>query len=366
MVRVDGMVDRRNGGGVLLVSSNGAGMGHLTRLLAIASRLPEGVRRTFLSLSSAVPAVEAAGATWEYCPSFGALGGTTGAWNDMFAARLRLTLRTHRPDVVVFDGTWPYAGLLQVRAEVPDVAFVWSRRAMWRPTVTGAHLGVSSVFDLVVEPGEFAAERDVGATTRRSEARRVGPVTLLDGPDLLPRRQARRALGMPEDGKALLLTLGAGNINDITSDVGAVVTTVRERHPDWSVWLTRPPIAERGVDLEGVGTVQVYPLARYLHAFDGAVAAAGYNSYHELILAGVPTIWVPNQDTSTDDQGARARYASDVGVGWCVEDVAAEVGGALAELVDDDGRAQRRQAALARYPANGAGAAADLVAGLLA
>lgn len=359
------MVQERAGAGVLLVSSNGAGMGHLTRLLALSTRLPEGVDRTFLSLSSAVPAVQEVGAAWEYCPSYGATGGSKGAWNNMFADRLRLTLRTFEPQVVVFDGTWPYAGLVRVRAEVPQVQFVWSRRAMWRPSVSGEHLGLARGFDLVLEPGEYAGARDVGATSRRGDAARVRPVTLLDPTDLLSREAAREQLGMPADGRALLLTLGAGNINDITSDVGAVVAAVRERHPGWRVWLTRPPIAEQGIDLDGVTTIQVYPLAKYLRAFDGAVSAAGYNSYHELLGAGVPTVWVPNLDTSTDDQGARARFAADREVGWCVLDVARDVAPALAELADDDIRHAFATRALAGYPGNGAGEAAGLVAGLL-
>lgn len=360
------MGDLAAGGGVLLVSSNGAGMGHLTRLLAIAERLGEDVPRTFLSLSSAVPAVGAAGTAWEYCPSVGALGGSGAAWNDMFAARLRLTLGTYRPQVVVFDGTWPYTGLMQVRAEVPRTRFVWSRRAMWRTSVDGAHLDRAEAFDLVVEPGEYAGEVDAGATVGRGDAAGVLPVTLVDVEDLLPREQARRELGMPAEGPALLLTLGAGTINDIASDVGAVVATMQREHPGWSVWLTRPPIAASGPAAEGVGTLQVYPLARYLRAFDGAVAAAGYNSFHELLLAGVPTVWVPNLDTSTDDQLARARYAADRGVGWCVSDVPSQVGAALAELADDDVRSARAVLARESYPGNGAAHAAALVRELLA
>jgi len=352
-------------GGVLLVSSNGAGMGHLTRLLAVSTRLPAEVTRTFLSLSSAVPAVQELGAAWEFCPSWGAIGGSKAAWNDMFAARLRLTLRTYRPQVVVFDGTWPYAGLVKVLTESPDVRSVWSRRAMWRATVAGDHLDVARLFDLVLEPGEYAGERDVGATTRRTDATRVGPITLLDPNQLLSREDARVGLGMPAQGRALLLTLGAGNINDISTDVGAVVSAVRAEHPGWGVWLTRPPIAERGQDLAGVSTLQVYPLARYLRAFDGAVAAAGYNSYHELLGAGVPTVWVPNLDTSTDDQAARACFAAERQVGWCVTDVPRQVSPVLRELVDDDVRASRSATAVATYPVNGAGQAAALVAGLL-
>ena len=51
-----------------------------------------------------------------------------------------------------------------------------------------------------------------------------------------------------------------------------------------------------------------YPMSRYFAAFDGAVAAAGYNAYHELIELGVPSLFVP-MPRDTDDQAARARYA---------------------------------------------------------
>ena len=44
---------------VLLLSSNGAGMGHLTRLLAYARRMPADVHRHVVSLSQAVPVVGA-------------------------------------------------------------------------------------------------------------------------------------------------------------------------------------------------------------------------------------------------------------------------------------------------------------------
>ena len=60
---------------------------------------------------------------------------------------------------------------------------------------------------------------------------------------------------------------------------------------------------------EGVVALRAtYPMSRYFAAFDGAVAAAGYNAYHELIALGVPSLFVP-MPRDTDDQPARARYA---------------------------------------------------------
>ena len=49
-------------------------------------------------------------------------------------------------------------------------------------------------------------------------------------------------------------------------------------------------------------------------AFDAAVAAAGYNAYHELIRFGVPSLFVPMR-RQTDDQAARARFAAERGRG---------------------------------------------------
>ncbi len=59
-------------------------------------------------------------------------------------------------------------------------------------------------------------------------------------------------------------------------------------------------------------------MSRYFAAFDAAVAAAGYNAYHELIALGVPSLFVP-MARNTDDQPARARHAERAGIGLAAE-----------------------------------------------
>ena len=81
--------------------------------------------------------------------------------------------------------------------------------------------------------------------------------------------------------------------------------------------------------------VKIYPVSRYLRAFDLTVSAAGYNSFHEQIaLRRSPRVFLPNTATRLDDQVGRARFAAATGVALSVEDPgSAELDEALAQLV---------------------------------
>ena len=351
----------------MYVSSNGAGMGHLTRLMAMARRRSPGVRPYVVSMSRAVPVVADEGLDYEYIPSRDDLGIGARRWRLIFTERFAEVLLRERPDVVVFDGVYPYEGLLASRTVLPDVRLVWSRRAMWRPGLGHRQLASSAAFDLVIEPGELAHELDVGATAGRSDALRVGPVTLLDDSDLVPRAAAAAALGVDPYRPTALVTLGVGAINDVESDLGRVVQALTSV-PGLQVVVTRPAIAASDAGLpQGVRGVSIYPISRYLRAVDLAVAAAGYNSFHELVGHGVPTAFVANTATGMDDQGARARWAAQAGVG--IDLPALDTAG-VQRVVDELGDPQRRadmaaNLARVRRP-NGAAAAQAAVEGLLA
>ena len=85
-------------------------------------------------------------------------------------------------------------------------------------------------------------------------------------------------------------------------------------------------------------TTSVFPISRYLRAFDFAVSAAGYNSFHELVGFAVPTVFLPSL-TLLDDQPARARWAAEQGAALCLSEVsAATVDAAVARLSDPAGR----------------------------
>lgn len=316
---------------VVLVTSNGVGMGHLTRQLTLALSAPDELDPVLLSLSGALPTVrtavsegrlpELSGVRTEYCPSrrSGWLpkGGPARrlrevhpayGWEPYFRDRVRALVAETGARVVLFDGVVPYAGLRAARSALPGTAFVWMRRGMWRAGVGAQWLAHADEFDLVLEPGDFATAGDVGLTAARSDARRVAPISIADAITLHGQAEARRALGLDPDRPALLLSPGTGALEDVAPPIRAAMAVLRRRAPEWQVAVTSPALARHGIGgEEGVVLLtDTYPLARSLAAFDAAVSAAGYNSVHELLGAALPTVLVPGQSLGTDDQPGRA------------------------------------------------------------
>jgi UDP:flavonoid glycosyltransferase YjiC (YdhE family) len=323
---------------ILFVSSNGTGLGHLTRSMAIAKRLDPGLEPLFVTFSAAAPVVRGLGFAVEYIASYDRPGaGNDWRWTRRVRARLESLVAEASPAVVVFDGTHPYERLLPALRSA-GASLVWCRRAMWRPDSDTAPLWRSHLFDAVLEPGELAAEADAGPTaSRRTEARVVDPIVLLDRDELLPRADAERELSLAAGRMNVIVQLGQGP--------GVGLASQRCLHHlagrgDVQVAALSSTLA--ALDQVPTGIIRLratYPISRYLGAFDVAVAAAGYNAFHELVHLGVPSLFVPMR-RQTDDQAARARYAEQRGIARACagpEDPALEA--QLDELLDPDARA---------------------------
>jgi UDP:flavonoid glycosyltransferase YjiC (YdhE family) len=344
---------------VLFMSSNGTGVGHLTRLMAMARRCSPDVRPVFLTLSHAVQAVRDAGFLVEYFPSAKTLGSSPADWNPHLARRLSEAIRTHRADAVVFDGTMPYGGLLEARKLHPEIPFIWSRRAMWKPGVPDTALGRARHFDLVLQPGELSVEADrTPPIPGRVPVKTVPPIVFGRQDELLDRAEARTRLGIPEKATAVLVQLGSGNNQDLPAHLRRLLPLLSEIS-GVHVCLAESPIAERALTDEGpVHPLRLYPLHPYYRAFDFAVSAAGYNSFHELIAFAVPSLFLPNPAMPTDDQVSRARQAEAMGTALCVDDLdGSRLRWAVRQLAQPHERKQLRERCQAVGWENGAMAA---------
>jgi hypothetical protein len=354
-------------GRVMFFTSNGVGMGHLTRALAVARRLPRHVRPVVVSMSKAFGiCAEADGIHAEYLPYHRSVGMDPRVWDDNLERELGEVLAFHEPDVFVFDGNVPYPGLTRALARVPHLWRVWQRRALWAPDSGELHIAQEDHFDAVIEPGEVAAALDRGLTTRhRSRTVAVAPILYLRDGEALSRRRARLALDLPEDGLAVLLQFGSGNNFDISSPRGHAIARlgrvegVHLVNADWLIGNERPALPA------SVRQLRRFPFAAYLAAFDFAVGAAGYNSFHENLRAGLPTLFVPNENPEQDEQWRRARYAEMRGLALAARsDDPQRLDAGLTALLDPRQRAGIRAACLDLTWTDGADRAARYLADL--
>lgn len=326
---------------VLFLTSNGVGMGHLTRMMAVAKRCPDPIQPVFITMSQAIQPVQDAGWIVEHIPFHSYLESDVNLWNHYLRQEINERIDFYESQVLIFDGNVPYTGLVAAINDHPTCTFVWCRRAMWTAGSGDEHVARETNFHAVIEPLEIATQFDKGSTTtHRDRTRRVDPIRLLDDHEQLPQREARLELGLEPEVPAALLLLGSGNNFDMTEVRDLVVRQLVERSNlqlaavDWM-------ISERRLELpQGVRRLSVYPISRYLRAFDFAVSAAGYNSYHELILSGIPTIFVPNEHPMMDDQLARARFADLNGLGFCLRaHEVYRVAPVVEKILDEDVRA---------------------------
>jgi UDP:flavonoid glycosyltransferase YjiC (YdhE family) len=342
--------------------------------MAIARRLGSELEPLFLTLSAAAPVVREMGFPVEYVASYATPGsGNDYRWSRRLRARLRAVIAEAEPAVIVFDGTHPYEALLG--ALPPSAVAVWCRRPLWKAGSSRVPLGRAGAFDAVLEPGELAESEDRGPTVAlRDRAHRVEPIVLLDRAELLPRAEAEAELGLELGRTNVLVSLGQGaEVREATRrclrrlagrddvQVAALSSTIAAAEPPSGDLVahgaTNPPtLGERPSGL--VELRATYPMSRYFNAFDAAVAAAGYNAFHELIALGVPALYVPIH-RETDDQEARARHAERAGVGLAIEGPADPRLEAQLDRLLDPGERDAIATRLAAMPApNGAAEAA--------
>jgi glycosyltransferase involved in cell wall biosynthesis len=238
------------------------------RFRAIARRLPDGLEAVVVAGSAGLADAHAAGLLTEYLPGATELGVPPNRWADFVRDRLRHLVELYGPRAVLVGGL-PHDGIVAAAAENPVPRWLWLRPAMWRRGEGGEWAARGAAFAGILEPGEFAAAGDEGWTaTSRAGVSMVDPIT--DLPDRLPRRTRERTL---------------------------LCRGVEAALPGYTA-----------VDADtGLGDVAV------------AVSRADYTSFHELIGARVPTVFVPDP-AARDDELARARFAAAAGVALCATD----------------------------------------------
>lgn len=300
---------------VLFVTSNGAGMGHLTRCLAVAIAGREKFTSQFVSLSGAARIVEHFGFGVLPYPSHNSTSLSQREWHRRFAIYMHEVIKENRPDLVVFDGSFVYRGISDATRH-SDTPLIWLRRGLWKEGSSTAQLSNSEDFvDAIITPGDIADEFDVGPLQFAHTDHKIEPISLYSDDVALSRIDACEKLGLDSGRRNVLIQLGAGNLNDITNLRVAAIRAVRNLGESWEPVLAVSPLTVNDSDLPDSTRIRTYPLAPTLAAFEFGIVASGYNSIHEAVGAGLPCIAIPNDQTLTDNQRLRAEVFADKGYG---------------------------------------------------
>ena len=313
--------NKENRNCVVFFPTNGVGFGHFTRLFSLARRmkkLDDSLEIVFFTTMPTLHILYNEGYTTYH------LSGrkkhqdmTASQWNAMVEEQLSLVFANHLPKAFIFDGAFPYRGMLNAIRNKTNTSKYWVRRGTFKK---GTKIPVDSIvhFDHIVHPKDSLAmnpsEIDHGVNVITCSA-----MTLLDDDDLLPRSKARQRLGLGQTEKVAYVQLGAGRINDIDSEVRITVDELISQN--YTIVIGESMLGERiNIDVDNVKIIRDYPNSMYFNAFDISVQAGGYNSFHETRIFSLPTLFYPNMNTGMDDQLARCLVSEKEGWGVVVKD----------------------------------------------
>jgi UDP:flavonoid glycosyltransferase YjiC (YdhE family) len=218
----------------------------------------------------------------------------------------------------IFDGAFPYRGMLNAIRSRDRIEKVWVRRGMFRK---GSNIPVDSIehFTSIVRPGDGVDVDEHLKVEIPVQSYTVSPMLLMDHDEVLTKEMATGRLNLPGASKIVYVQLGAGRINDIDSEIRLTVDALL-KHENVHVVIGESMLGERiFYQHPRVQLLRDYPNSMYFNAFDASVQAGGYNSFHEMRTFGIPTLFYPNMNTGMDDQLARCLIAKSEGWGIVLE-----------------------------------------------
>ncbi|HJM45110.1 MAG TPA: glycosyltransferase [Candidatus Poseidoniaceae archaeon] len=360
--RHDSMIENENVDkkSIVVFPTNGVGFGHFTRILAIAKRIKKRDQDIEIIFFTTMPTLHILKEQGKFVAyhipgrkKFKNMDART--WNTLTEEFMENIFAIHRPNYFIFDGAFPYRGMLNSISNHSEIKKFWLRRGTLKKGITNSPIDSINKFDYVIRPKD-SVELDLSSEEEYNpDLITCNPILLLDKDEMMGRKDACARLGVPENATIVYVQLGAGNINDIDSEIGMTLDVLKG-YEDVYVVLGESMIGDRlKVSGERIRIIRDYPNSRFFEAFDFAIMAAGYNSFHEAVQFSLPTIFYPNMNTGQDDQLARAVVAENVGAMVVLRKrTKNKIAAAIERLYDNDVRKRMKKKAALLHMENGA------------
>lgn len=303
---------------ILLMCTNGAGLGHLTRGLAVAKQLRKksaDYEIIVVTTSLATEVIREMGFMYYYLPTYELMPKQTTFkhWNQMLYELLQHLITLYHPKALIYDGASPYLGIVNTINQKYDWKTFWIKREGDKPGYEYLE-EYQKIFTQVIVPMELGMEYD---RTKINNKEYVAPIVLPDKKESFSRQEIRDALGIKEEQILYYVQLGAGTIQKVEEKIHWIVEELVKKKENYILIGESIIGPQFRIREKQVSTIRSYPNYYYYPAVDRAISAAGYNTTHELAYYGIPTVFIPNRQIDKDDQMARAKRMERLGIGLC-------------------------------------------------
>jgi predicted glycosyltransferase len=163
-------------------------------------------------------------------------------------------------------------------------------------------------YDRILVPQEIDSPKIEFPPQIASKVSYLGPIMLRDRVELRSKTEARKRLGVPDNKLGVWITAGGGG--DPTAEIGLKsLVSQLEKIDELHLIVGAGPLY-RGEPLRSpkITWLTDFNVSEDYLAADFAFSAAGYNSFHELLHAGIPTAFFA-QEKIADEQARRLETA---------------------------------------------------------
>ncbi len=305
---------------VLFYAVNGLGLGHVTRLLAIAremKKIQKDIQILFYTSSEAENVIYQEGFAAFKVPSKKA------ALINHFSPSehiklLQLTfpvmISGFHPDILVVD-TFPLGYVHEL-----DSPLSWSgtkkvfiyRQRKENKTLDKHFLKSLKRYDKIIVPHQ----NDCYGVyiPQKVNAVYTGEILIRSKEEILPKDAALKRLGIKNDRKNVLITLGGGGDDSLSDIIPKIVQEIKSF--PLNVFIASGVLLNGFTQPEDCRLIENYfPLCELYNAFDFVISGCGYNSVNELLYFHKPSVYLP-LERGIDDQFQRAGYIHDNALGF--------------------------------------------------
>ena len=325
---------------ILFYTVNGLGLGHLSRCLAIARQLKKqdsSLVPLFFTASESSDLLYQEGFAYYKVPSK-----TIARESKLIKRNLAISyseiltslVNTYRPVALVVD-TFPL-GSMNDLLSVLGLPLKWKKFFIHREQMNmdKNKIETQNFYDYIIAPHSKGSAKIPVPLSKEENLFWSNEILVREKKELQTRQEIRKKIGVKEDENLFLINLGGGGdattienykqIFDLILNHSSLLTQKKVR-----LFVPTPPLssAQAIQALQQIflalpsSTISFshFPLMELMPALDFAISATGYNTFHELLCCGIPTIFIP-KSRGYDDQYGRAKRAFDAKAALLVEE----------------------------------------------